>query len=288
MSIQPGKETSLKHWGKVPPALSAPSVRDEASIDCGWGRLLFGQTFADPERLVAALQLEGSGRRDIAFYVREPHVLLSHAPQSLFLDPSHTFRLDLGKQLPAIEASASFKVRPAENKDEAAINTIYVTRGMVPVSRGFCGNSGTEKAVTMLVACDTASRHILGVVMGIDHTMAFNDPDRGTSLWALAVDPQARHPGIGKALVLSLASHFYRRGRSYMDLSVMHDNAEAIALYDKLGFERVPVYSVKRKNPINETLFIGPSPDESFNIYAQIIVDEARRRGITVETEDAA
>ena len=36
----------------------------------------------------------------------------------------------------------------------------------------------------------------------------------------------------------------------------MHDNEQAIALYEKLGFQRVPVFCVKRKNPINEPLFM--------------------------------
>ncbi|MGE0610833.1 MAG: N-acetylglutaminylglutamine synthetase [Hyphomicrobiales bacterium] len=288
MSLQPTKATSLKHWGDLPTALTAADVVEEASADCGWGRLLFGQTFSNPEKLADALQLEGPGRRDIAIYVRDPHVLLSHAPQSLFLDPSHTFRLDLTRALPAADKPTTFHVRAAGPDDESLINTIYITRGMVPVSRGFCGHAGPEDPVTLLTAVDQATGHIIGVVMGVDHAMVFNDPDGGSSLWALAVDPQARYPGIGKTLVLALARHFRARGRAYMDLSVMHDNAEAIALYDKLGFERVPVYSVKRKNPINETLFIGPAPEESFNIYAQIIIDEARRRGISVEAEDAS
>jgi len=38
-------------------------------------------------------------------------------------------------------------------------------------------------------------------------------------------------------------------------LSVAHDNVAAIALYEKLGFARVPVMAVKRKNAINEPLF---------------------------------
>jgi len=67
----------------------------------------------------------------------------------------------------------------------------------------------------------------------------------------------------------------------------MHDNAQAIALYRKLGFERVPVFCVKNKNSINQNLFIGPPPEERLNIYARIIVDEARRRGIGVEVLDA-
>ena len=67
----------------------------------------------------------------------------------------------------------------------------------------------------------------------------------------------------------------------------MHDNAEAIRLYDKLGFQRVPVFAVKTKSAINEQLFVGPSPEAELNPYARIIVDEARRRGIAVKIVDA-
>jgi GNAT-family acetyltransferase (TIGR03103 family) len=72
-----------------------------------------------------------------------------------------------------------------------------------------------------------------------------------------------------------------------MDLSVLHDNAQAIALYEKLGFHRVPFFAVKRKNPINEKLFTGPSEEHGLNPYARLIVDEARRRGILAEVTDA-
>ena len=47
-------------------------------VDCGWGRLLFGETFADARQLSDALGAEGPDRRDIAFHVSDPHVLLSH------------------------------------------------------------------------------------------------------------------------------------------------------------------------------------------------------------------
>jgi GNAT-family acetyltransferase (TIGR03103 family) len=73
-----------------------------------------------------------------------------------------------------------------------------------------------------------------------------------------------------------------------MDLSVAHDNAAAIRLYDKLGFRRVPVLAIKRKNAINEPLF-SPPPEtvDDLNPYARIIADEALRRGIWVEVLDA-
>ena len=66
----------------------------------------------------------------------------------------------------------------------------------------------------------------------------------------------------------------------------MHDNEQAIALYEKLGFRRAPVFAVKRKNVINEKLYTAVSSDDAdFNPYARLIVDEARRRGISVELD---
>jgi GNAT-family acetyltransferase (TIGR03103 family) len=74
-----------------------------------------------------------------------------------------------------------------------------------------------------------------------------------------------------------------------MDLSVVHHNTAAIALYEKLGFQRIPVLCIKRKNAINEPLFTAITPEtvDDLNPYARIIADEALRRGIQVEVLDA-
>ena len=280
---------SLKNWGDMPVNDATDAMKSSATVDCGWGRLIFGQTFETPEEIASVLEEEGQNRRDVAFYVRDPHVLLASAPQALFLDPSHSFRLDLENwQTDSAPHSPGLMIRPLSAQDEAAVNRLYLARGMVPLSEGFCARLDSEPAVTLLVAENpSADGVVMGVVMGVDHRAAFNDPDNGSSLWALAVDPQAEQPGVGVALVAALADLFKATGRSFMDLSVMHDNHEAIGLYEKLGFARVPVYCVKRKSPINEKLFVGPRPEAELNIYAQIIVDEARRRGITVDIEDA-
>ena len=71
-----------------------------------------------------------------------------------------------------------------------------------------------------------------------------------------------------------------------MDLSVVHDNEQAKKLYDKLGFTKVRVFTLKTKNAHNQALFLGPELDEKLNPYARIIVDEARSRGIGVEVLD--
>ncbi|RIY02162.1 N-acetylglutaminylglutamine synthetase [Aureimonas flava] len=260
-----------------------------AVVDCGWGRLVFAETFADPAELARFLEEEGPDRRDIAFHVSDPHVLLAQAPQDLFLDPSHTYRLDLTALAPAERPPAGFTVRKvAAAGDTSAINRIYRARNMVPVDPDFLWRHRKDPVLTYLVAEDEGSGAILGTVTGVHHVHAFADPDAGSSLWCLAIDPQAAPPGIGEALVRALAEHFHDAGCATMDLSVMHDNEPAIALYDRLGFERLPMFAVKRRNSINERLFTGSAAvEEALNPYARIIIDEARRRGIHVEILDA-
>lgn len=265
-----------------------PAMQSEAVVDCGWGRLLFAQTFETAAPLIDALRAEAPDRRDIAFYVRNPHVLLAQAPQEIFLDPSHTYRLDLAVYRSSRRQPRSFNVRRLSSEQDAeAINRIYASRRMVQTPPGFLWAQRDDRGLTYFVAEDSVTGEILGTVTGINHVRAVNDCEGGSSLWCLAVAPQASQPGIGEALVRRLAEHFRTQGLAYMDLSVMHDNVQAIALYEKLGFHRVPFFGVKRKNPINEPLFVGSPDDENLNPYARIIVDEARRRGIATDILDA-
>lgn len=278
----------LRHEGLKPPVQAGEEPTADAVLDCGWGRLLFAQTFETAEPLVEALRAEGPDRRDIAFYVRNPHVLLASAPQELFLDPSHTYRLELATYRASRRQPRGFTVRRlASEMDAQAVNDIYAKRRMVPVPPDFFWSHRDDRTLTYFVAEDTATGAVIGTVTGVDHPRAFKDPENGSSLWCLAVDPQATQPGVGEALVRRLAEHFRTRGLAHMDLSVMHDNDQAIALYEKLGFRRVSFFGVKRKNPINEALFVGPADDHDLNPYARIIVDEARRRGIATDVIDA-
>ncbi|MCF1503939.1 N-acetylglutaminylglutamine synthetase [Afifella sp. H1R] len=258
-----------------------------AVIDCGWGRILFTQTFETNEAMIDKLGAEGPDRRDIAFYVRDPHVVLAAAPNELFLDPSHTYRLDLTTYRAKWRKLPGFFVRRLTSlADAETVNRIYASRNMVQVDPEFFWSNRDSRALTYFVAEDETTGEVIATVTGVDHQRAFNDPERGSSLWCLAVDPQAPYPGIGEAMVRRLAEHYQARGAAFMDLSVLHDNDKAINLYDKLGFRRIPIFAVKRKNPINEKLFSGPDPAENLNPYARIIVDEARRRGIDVEVID--
>jgi GNAT-family acetyltransferase (TIGR03103 family) len=280
---------TLRSWDAPERPLGRP-LASEAVIDCGWGRLIFAHTFDDNERLARAICDEAPQCRNIALYIKDPHVVLAQMPQDLFLDPSHTYRLWLHTYRASRVLPRGFRVRRAtDDADTAAIARLLTCRGMVAPDSEFIAAQISSRVLTHLVAEDQESGAIIGTVMGVDHRRAFDDAENGASLWALAVDPHATQPGVGLALTASLADHFAARGRDYMDLSVMHSNRAVIALYEKMGFQRVPVFCIKKKNAINEPLYTGAEQsDDALNPYARIIVDEARRRGIAVELIDPA
>jgi GNAT-family acetyltransferase (TIGR03103 family) len=258
-------------------------------LDMGWGRLVFGQTFSDLRGIVDALRAEESGRRDICIYPRDPHVLVGLAPDEVFIDPSYTYRLDLHRYRPRTELIRGVFVRTVTALAEMEqINELYARSGMVTADPRTMWANHRTRTFTYLVAEDRRTGRIVGTVTGVDHMLAFGDPEGGASLWCLASHAQDAPPGTGEALVRVLAERYVGRGRAYLDLSVMHDNSGAIALYRKLGFHRVPALVVKRKNPINTPLFASRPPGlADLNPYALIIAEEALRRGIRVEVNDA-
>lgn len=258
------------------------------ALHCGWGRLLIGHTYPDPASLAEALQQEQPGERDIALYVAAPQQLLAQAPHQLFLDPSDTLRLWFTDYRQAQRVFRGFRIRRAQAEaDWQAINGLYQARGMLPVQPELLTPRHLGGPVYWL-AEDEDSGAVIGSVMGLNHSKAFDDPEHGSSLWCLAVDPQCTRPGVGEVLVRHLIEHFMSRGLAYLDLSVLHDNRQAKRLYKKLGFRDLPTFAVKRKNGINQQLFLGPGPEATLNPYARIIVDEAYRRGIEVQVDDAA
>jgi GNAT-family acetyltransferase (TIGR03103 family) len=258
-------------------------------LDMGWGRLVFGQTFGDLRGILDVLRAEESGRRDICIYPRDPHVLVALAPHELFIDPSFTYRLALNRYRSRQELIRGVFVRTVTSlTDMERIDELYARSGMVTTEPSTMWRNHRTRTFTYLVAEDRRTGAIVGTVTGVDHELAFGDPEGGTSLWCLAADPQDAPPGTGEALVRVLAERYVARGRAYLDLSVLHDNAAAIALYRKLGFRRISDVVVKRKNPINTPLFTGSPPGMAqLNPYARIIAEEALRRGIRVEVTDA-
>lgn len=247
---------SLHAWAR-PPYLP-DGVEAEACVNCGWGRVIFGQTFTDHDALIRLFAAEPPGRRDLAIYVWEHHVLLGKAPELLFVDPSVQYRLWLYQYRFPKRRAGGFYIRPlASEEDAEAQNRIYRASGMLTADPARVLANQRDTPISYFLAVDAERGDVLGTITAIDHVTAFGDPDNGASFWCLAVQPGRRTAGVGKTLVRHVAEHFKAKGREYLDLSVLHDNRSAIKLYHSLGFQRVPVYVVKRRNQINRPLYSG-------------------------------
>lgn len=256
-------------------------------VHCGWGRFIVGHTFEDDATLAEAVIAEANGERDIALYVSRPQVVLNHAPQQLFLDPSDTLRIWMNEYLPRGSSLHHVRVRRAVNAADAqAINGIYKKRHMMPIAADHIVRHRNSKRLLYLVAEETSTGHIIGTVMGINHRELFNDPCNGSSLWCLAVDPLCKVPHVGEALVRYLVEYMQTRGCEHLDLSVLHDNHAAKQLYAKLNFRPIQTFAIKKKNAFNEKLFVGKTTHQNLNPYATIIIDEALARGIDVTIDD--
>ena len=191
------------------------AMANDVVLELGWGRLIFGQTFADAEHLAEVLRGETHGRRDICIYARESHVLVSLAPAELFIDPSHTYRLRFTEDDEPAPVPSGFSVRPLGTPEDAdTINRVYVRCGMVPAPVDVIwDNQQHNDAVSYLIAVRDDDDSIVGAVTGVDHEKLFGDPENGSSLWTLAVDPTSSLPGVGAALTRKLADDFRARGR---------------------------------------------------------------------------
>ncbi len=284
-SLDVENSPSLKSWGEP-----ADLPKKNVIIECGWGRLLFAHTFADSEKVAQRLREEGDNKRDLALYVREPQVVVANDPQGLFIDPSYTFRLPLDNYKPLKKEKSGFTIRCLDTKtDIESVNRIYQACHMIEIEPNFLKKSyNKRKYLKYWVAVDDDTEEVIACCMGIDHKIAFDDPENGASLWCLAVNPQSPHPGIGVHMVQHIAEYYIEEVRTCLDLSVMHSKKEAISLYEKIGFVQIPAFCIKNKNTINEKLFTGPDSKELENLspYSMIIINEARKRGIRVDVLD--
>ncbi|GHC09362.1 N-acetylglutaminylglutamine synthetase [Cerasicoccus arenae] len=254
------------------------------TLQCGWGRLMFADTFPSPESLAAAILSEHPEQRDIALYLLDPHLVLNCAPQQIFLDPSNTYRLLLSDYKPSEKTPVGFEIRKLAHKEELdEINRIYTTLKMVPLDKDYVWDNRHAEGFTYFIAVQNETGHVLGVAMGANHQVCGEHMPNSCSLWAVGVDPQAQLPGVGTSLVRHIIEHYSQLGREYMDVSVIHDNENAQRLYEKMGFERMYIFAAKRRNRINERLFVGAPAPDGYNPYATIIINEALRRGIAVD-----
>lgn len=127
------------------------------------------------------------------------------------------------------------RIRPAVENDEAAVVGLWRGCGLVvsyndPVAdfRFARGKQNSE----ILVGTTADGRIIASVMVG-------HDGHRGW-LYYVAVDPDCRAQGIGRAIVRSAEQWLADRGVAKVQLMVREANAQVIAFYERIGFETVP------------------------------------------------
>ena len=229
-----------------PPHL-VDAMADDVVLDCGWGRLVFGQTFADPASWPTVLRGEAPGRRDICIYAREPaRPGRPGARTSCSSTPATPTGCDSAdgdgrRRPPPIRASrcgrcATVRGRRRDQPDLRALrhgarahvdviwdNQPHADAVELPGRRARRRRRGGRHRHRRRPRA--AVRRPRG---RLEPVVPGGRPDAAPARRRRGADPRA-----GRAI--------YRdRGRAYMDLSVLHDNDAAIALYEKLGFQPRP------------------------------------------------
>jgi ribosomal protein S18 acetylase RimI-like enzyme len=93
----------------------------------------------------------------------------------------------------------------------------------------------SESALVM--AATTSHRHFLGSAV-----LFFRQRSGVARLYSLATQPEARGRGVGAALLEAAAEAARHRGCRALRLEVRTDNAAAIGLYERAGFQRIGRY----------------------------------------------
>lgn len=122
-------------------------------------------------------------------------------------------------------------IGPASVEDEAALIALWnrcgLTRPWNPPARDIAFALAGPASTILVARADGA---ISGSVM-VGH-----DGHRGW-VYYLAVAPDARRAGLGRALMAAAETWLRERGAPKLQLMVRHGNEDALAFYRALGFE---------------------------------------------------
>ena len=125
-------------------------------------------------------------------------------------------------------------VRDALSADEGAVVALWRACGLVTAQNDPGGDfrfAMAQPNSTILVA--EADRRIVGSVM-VGH-----DGHRGW-LYYVAAAPDARHAGVGRAIVAAGEQWLRARGVPKVQLMIRDTNAAVAPFYERLGYEETP------------------------------------------------
>lgn len=257
---------------------------ENISLECGWGKLLFGTSFSSHEKLAQELKKERKTARNIAFNIQDPQIFFSQFPTEFFLNPGYVYEYSFEE---VHKSNFSFEypeysIRKAETEEDIAkLDEIYRSLGMVPIGTKWFKH--LSPAITILIVEDKQNKKIWGGVTWIHHKKVSKKLENEVSLWALAVSTNCPFSGVGKKLVQSVLHSAHEENAEKLFLSVLASNAPAISLYEAMGFKKTNIISLKNKTSINQKLFMCTKAWENIPAKEMILVNEALKRGIHTE-----
>jgi ribosomal protein S18 acetylase RimI-like enzyme len=222
-------------------------IKKNVSVNLGLRKLFFSQTFDNNQYFINEILKPHRGI-NAAVYIQSPQILIGQSKDKLVLDPSVCHRLDLSKYEVPGKINKKIIIRKIMKKDVRGVNEIYKYYGMFPISEKTVKNNQGFPAVTYFVAENEGQ--IVGIVIGVNHVELFNSPERGSTLWGLAVLPGNKGKGIGTLLIDYIVEHYQTKGIAYTDLYVDYNNKKAINLYKKMGFKKIPRFYLLPKKDL--------------------------------------
>ena len=169
-------------------------MADDVVLELGWGRLIFGQTFADPRSSPMCCAARRTAGGTSASTCRDPHVLVALAPDELFIDPSHTYRLrftaDDGRAPAPIGLHRAHTARRSRSRRDERVYA--AVRDGARADRRHLGQPPHREPVDYLVAVRDDDGSVVGTVTGVDHELLFSDPEDG--LQPVDAWPSIRRP----------------------------------------------------------------------------------------------
>ena len=139
-------------------------------------------------------------------------------------------------------SAAPIDIRPFADADEQTVVDLWARCGLVrpwnDARRDIARKQRVQPELFLVAVADDGA--IVGTVM------AGYDGHRGWINY-LATDPARRRQGIGRALMHDAEAGLARLGCPKINLQIRHDNRDAIAFYQRLGFGEDAVVSMGKR-----------------------------------------
>ncbi len=134
-----------------------------------------------------------------------------------------------------MDATTPLTIRAADPVDEAAAVALWRACGLVVPHNDPAADFRFARAGAcsdILLGQDATGRIVGSVMVG-------HDGHRGW-LYYVAADPASRGVGVGRRMVQAAEAWLRARGVPKVQLMVRPSNAQAVAFYERLGFEETP------------------------------------------------